>query len=211
MKNIVIIGDSGHSKVIADIVNEHRDMRVYAKLDDKYDSQFIEDGIIKAPISNIESLFNQDAELKVVLGIGMNAIREKIIMTYALSPEVFISLIHPSAVVSPSARLGVGTVVMPNVTINADSIIGDHVILNTGCVVEHDCVVGDFVHISPLAVITGGVHVGEGSHIGAGASVIPGVQIGQWSTVGAGATVITTIGDRVTAVGNPAREIKREG
>lgn len=211
MKKIIIIGDSGHAKVIADIVNDNPDLVVFAKLDDKYDSIFIEDGIIKGPINHVRALINENAELGVVIGIGMNSIRQRIIANYELSSDVFINAIHPSAVISPSARLGIGIVVMPNVTINADSVIGDHVIINSGSVIEHDCIVENYAHVSPLAVLTGGVCVGLGSHIGAGATIIPGVNIGKWTTVGAGTTVISDIEDFVTAVGNPARVIRREG
>lgn len=211
MRKIVIIGDSGHAKVIADIVNANSEQVVYAKLDDKYASVFIEDGIIKGPLDQLSILLEENAELGVIIGIGKNSIRQRIVSMYHLSPDVFCNAIHPSAVISPSVRLGVGICVMPNATVNGDSIIGDHVIVNTGSVIEHDCIVKEYAHVSPLAVLTGGVHVGSGAHIGAGAAIIPGVSIGKWSTVGAGATVISDIADSVTAVGNPARVIKREG
>ena len=49
MKKIVIIGDSGHAKVVADVVNSNDGMMVYAKLDDKYTEIFVEDGLLKGP------------------------------------------------------------------------------------------------------------------------------------------------------------------
>lgn len=209
MKKIIIIGDSGHSKVIADIINACSDQQVYAKLDDKYDCIFSESGIVKGPIRQIIPLLKENNELKVIIGIGMNAIRQQIILDYDLALEVFCNVIHPSAVISPKAYLGTGIVVMPNAVINVDAVIGNHVIINSGSVVEHDCVVEAYAHISPLTVLTGGVHVGVGSHIGAGASVIPGLNIGKWTTIGAGSVVISDIEDHVTAVGNPARVIRK--
>ena len=209
MKKIIIIGDSGHSRVVADMVNANSEQHVYAKLDDKFDSVFVEYGIFKGPIHYIATLLKEDAELKVIMGIGSNVIRQKIILDYGLAPEVFCNVIHPSAVISPNVSLGSGVVVMPNAVINVDSVIGNQVIINSSSVVEHDCIVEDYAHISPLAVLTGGVRVGVGSHIGAGASVIPGLNIGKWTTIGAGSTVITDIEDHVTAVGNPARVIRK--
>ena len=59
-----------------------------------------------------------------------------------------VNLIDPSAIISNSAIIGDGVVVMPNVVVNAKASISDGVILNSGSVVEHECVIGDFVHIS---------------------------------------------------------------
>jgi len=211
VRKIVIIGDSGHAKVITDIVNSNDDMSVFAKLDDKYQEVFVEDDLLKGPVSHLDELIESDSKIQVVIGIGSNTVRKKIVSNLRISSEMYVSVIHSSAIVSPSAELGIGTVVMPGAIINADAKIGDHVIVNSASVVEHDCVVGDFVHMSPLAVLTGGVRIGEGTHIGAGASVIPLKKIGAWSTIGAGAVVVSDIEDRVTVVGSPARVIQREG
>jgi len=211
VRKIVIIGDSGHAKVITDIVNSNDDMSVFAKLDDKYQEVFVEDGLLKGPVSHLDELIESDSKIQVVIGIGSNTVRKKIVSNLRILSEMYVSVIHSSAIVSPSAELGNGTVVMPGAIINADAKIGDHVIVNSASVVEHDCVVGDFVHMSPLAVLTGGVRIGEGTHIGASASVIPLKTIGVWTIVGAGAVVVSDIEDRVTVVGSPARVIQREG
>ena len=68
---------------------------------------------------------------------------------------------------------------------------------------------GDHVHISPGAHLAGNVRVGELSHIGIGASIVQGIRIGKGVIIGAGAAVIDDIPDHVTAVGVPAKVIKR--
>lgn len=210
MKKIVIIGDSGHAKVVADVVNSHENMMVYAKLDDKYQKTFAEDGFLKGPVRHLDKLIKADSDIQVVLGIGSNTIRQKIVSRLGLPDEMYASPIHSTAIISPSAKIGAGTVVMPGAIVNAEATIGDHVIVNSGSVVEHDCVIEDYGHVSPLAVLTGGVYIGEGTHIGAGASVIPSMKIGAWSTVGARAVVVSDIEDNVTVVGAPARVVKKE-
>lgn len=211
MRKVVIIGDSGHAKVVADVVNSNDDMKVYAKLDDKYAEVFVEDGLIKGPVSHLSDLLEVESSLGVIIGIGSNVVRKKIVEKIDLDSKVYVSAIHPLGIVSPSVEVGVGTVVMPGAIVNADTRLGEHSIVNSGSVVEHDCVIDDYVHVSPLAGVTGGVSIGEGTHIGAGASVIPLMNIGQWSTIGAGAVVVSDIKDNVTVVGAPAREIKKEG
>lgn len=211
MRKIAIIGDSGHAKVVADVVNSNEGMSVFARLDDKYQEVFVEDGLLKGPVNHLEKLIGRDSEIRVVIGIGSNTVRKKIVSNLGLNSEMYVHAIHSSAIISPSAEIGIGTVVMPGAIINADATIGDYVIVNSGSVVEHDSVVGDFAHISPLAILTGGTTIGEGTHIGAGTSVIPLKKVGAWSTVGAGAVVVSDIEDNVTVVGAPARVIKREG
>lgn len=208
MKRIVIIGDSGHSKVVADVIQSNDDMIVIGKLDDKYEQVFIEDKIVKGPVNHLQKLMDDEPELGIIFGIGSNLIRKKLVLQFGLSSEMYANAVHASAVVSPSAEIGFGTVVMPGAIINADARIGEHAIVNSGSVIEHDCNLGDFVHISPQAVLSGGVSVGVGTHIGVATSIIPLKKIGAWSILGAGAVVVTDIKDRVTAVGIPAKPIK---
>ncbi len=46
--------------------------------------------------------------------------------------------LHSSAVILTSSKIGVGTVVMPNVVVNSDTKIGKGAILNTASVIEHE-------------------------------------------------------------------------
>jgi acetyltransferase EpsM len=201
----VIIGNGGHSKVVSDIVRSNKENEIVAYLDDKYETVKLQENHLYGPIFTASNMTECFAGLKFIIAIGNNLIRKTIAENLGLPEECYATLIHKSAVVSPRAEIGMGTVIMPNAVINADAKIGRHVIINTGSVVEHDCMVGDFVHVSPHAAITGGVIVEEGAHIGAGAAVIPNITIGEWSVIGAGATVISDIPSYWTAVGTPAR------
>lgn len=209
MKQMILIGDSGHAKVIEDCIHSLSGYEIIAKLDDRYVETNIVESITKGPISIIKDLLSEDS--RIIISIGANKVRENLVDRLNLSLEYFTPIIHSTAIVSESAKIGRGTVIMPGVVVNAGAIIGDHCIINTNSIVEHDCVVGDFAHISPGAVLTGGVTVGEGTQIGAGATVIPGIEIGEWTIVGAGATVISNIDSHVTVVGTPAKVVKREG
>lgn len=208
--NIILIGDSGHAKVITDCVHSIKGFQVVAKLDDKHSEKHFAEGIIKGPLAILQELMIEYSA-KVVIAIGANHLRKKIVDKFNLDDLDFASIVHENAVISDRATINAGTIVMPGVVINADARIGKHVILNTNSVIEHDCTVGDYCHISPGSILTGGVRVGMGSHIGAGSTIIPLKSVGKWSVVGAGSVVISDIEDRVTAVGVPARVIKREG
>ncbi|HZH58312.1 MAG TPA: acetyltransferase [Metabacillus sp.] len=202
--NIVIIGNGGHSKVVRDIILSNQNLHIVGYLDDKFED-LIQDELFYGPISSYQFLIDKFEEIKFIIAIGHNQTRKQIVNKMNLEETLYLSPVHPSAIISPSARIGKGTVVMANTVINADAVIGDHVIVNTGSIIEHDSKVNDFAHVSPNATLTGCVQLGEGVHIGAGAILIPNVEVGDWSTIGAGATVINSIPPNIIAFGTPAK------
>jgi sugar O-acyltransferase (sialic acid O-acetyltransferase NeuD family) len=190
-----LYGASGHGKVIKDIVEAQGDS-VEAFIDDNPN------------LSHYcgKQVFSQAHGLSpMIVSIGINKTRMKIVEKLICQ---FTKAIHPTAIVSPSAQIGEGTVVMPGAIINADAVIGKHCIINTGASVDHECVVGDFCHIAPHASLCGQVHVGAGTLVGVGASVIPCIEIGEWCIIGAGAVVTKPISGYSKAVGVPAKVIK---
>ncbi len=202
MKKIYIYGASGHGKVIADI----------ARACGYEIEAFVDDDPSKNEFGNYPCLrsVEMSKNIAVAIAIGGNKSRKSVFERLKSDGYSLHALIHPSAVVSPSASVGDASVVMPQCVINAGAYIGLGCIINTGAIVEHDCVIGDFVHISPNAALAGGVSVGEMSHIGIGASVIQLIKIGKECTIGAGAAVISDIPDGVTAVGVPAKIINKK-
>ncbi len=118
------------------------------------------------------------------------------------------TLIHPTACVSSSARIGDGVLVMQNVVLNADADVGVGALLNVGCCVAHDCHVGAYSHLAPCTQMGGGSSVGTGVFCGTSAVVLPNVSVGSWSVCGAGAVVTSDIPERSLAIGVPARVVK---
>jgi sugar O-acyltransferase (sialic acid O-acetyltransferase NeuD family) len=192
---MILYGASGHAKVILDILSA---MGITV-------TQLLDDNEAISDLHGIQVVRPYATTEEVIISIGSNAIRKKIAEANSYRYGV---AIHPSAIISPSAKIGEGTVVMQGAIIQADAVIGRHCIVNTASVVEHECVVGDYVHIAPNSSLCGNVSVGEGTWIGAGSTVIPGIEIGEWTVVGAGSTVIRNIESNVVAVGNPCRMIK---
>ena len=203
---VVIIGNGGHSKVIQDMITQINRYEVIAILDDKYEMKKIDNGTIYANLSYFFDLLKYD--VKFVIAIGSNEIRKMIFEKINLSLSRYLTIIHPTAVVSSKAIIGSGTVIMPQAVVNTDTVVGSHCIINSGAIIEHGNVVGNFSHVSPNATLTGNVMIGEGVHIGASATVIPEKRIGNWSVIGAGSTVIQNIPSNSRAVGSPTRLLK---
>lgn len=211
MKDLVIVGSGGHSKVLADIVQRENQYRIIAIVDDKFDEAYMRDHKLHVPFMGAVPVRRTFPEAKWIIAVGTNETRRKIFQRLSFPTSSYATLIDPSAVISPSAKIGFGTVIMPNAVINANAVIGEHAIINSGAVIEHDCIVGHYAHISPQAVLTGGVKIMNGVHVGANASVIPGKIIGQWAVIGAGSTVVKSIPAYITAVGSPAVRKEKGG
>lgn len=194
MATINLFGASGHAKVIMDIIEAQGDSAECLYDDAPHCAKIHGKPVFKTPESNVTG--------SIIISIGNNRIRKLISERYSNN---YAMAVHPKSIVSPSASIGNGSVVMQGAIIQSDAKIGKHCIINTGASIDHECVIDDYVHISPHATLCGNVNVGEGSWIGAGAVVIPGIKIGKWCTIGAGSIVIRDIPDGVTAFGNPCK------
>lgn len=199
-KKVIIIGASGHGKVIADIIHQSGD-KVMGFLDDDPTKKEIH----QIPVlGKIEDTQKYKDDYDFIIGIGNNKIRKEIAES---NPALnYYTAIHPTAVIGEGVRIGNGTAVMAGVVINADAEIKKHCIINTSAVIEHECVIGDYTHVSPQACLCGNVHVGEECHIGAGATVRNNLSICLKCAIGMGAVVVSNIEKEGIYIGNPAKE-----
>ena len=199
--SIVLIGGSGHARVIMDCIRASG-REVFGILDDGLPAGTLVQGV---EVLGRTADHEKYKDHPFLIAIGSNAVRKAIDGKLDVS---WATVVHPRAVVSPWAALGEGTVVMPNAVVNAGASVGRHCIINTGAIAEHDNVLGDFVHLSPNAALGGTVRVGELSHIGIGACVRNNITICGGCTVGAGAAVVCDLTEPGTYVGVPARRMK---
>jgi sugar O-acyltransferase (sialic acid O-acetyltransferase NeuD family) len=198
---LLVLGAGGHAKVVIDTARA-QGWSVYAAVDDN-------PSLWGHPIEGVPVLGSLETAAGwqgwAIIAVGDNRTRYAVSQRYALR---WATLIHPTAWLSPSAKIGEGTLVAAGVVVQPEAQIGRHAILNTACSIDHDCVVGDWVHIAPGARLAGGVHVDEGALVGIGAVVLPNIRIGAWSVVGAGAVVTREVPPHAVVVGVPARLIR---
>jgi sugar O-acyltransferase (sialic acid O-acetyltransferase NeuD family) len=133
--------------------------------------------------------------------------RNKIIADLEIYPEKFARLIHPSARISPFAKIGYNVLIMAGVVITANSFIGNHVCILPNTVVHHDSNVGDYTLIGSNVTIAGNTEIGKYCYIGSGTSVINGITVGDNTLIGLGSNVIKSIKSNSKIVGNPAKQI----
>jgi hypothetical protein len=120
----------------------------------------------------------------------------------------FLSIVDPTAVVSPAAALGSGVFVNAGAVMGAYVEVFDHVFVNRLAGIGHHSILEEFVSIGPGAAIASRVRIGRGTMVGAGASIAPDLTIGSNSLVAVGAVVHKDIPSNVVVAGNPARIVK---
>ena len=133
--------------------------------------------------------------------------REQIIASLGIGADRFATVIHPSAIVSPRAKLGCNVLIMAGAVITSNAVIGDHVCVLPNTVIHHDVIIGAWSLIGSNVTIAGHVTIGNNCYVGSGVSIMNGLHVGNGALVGIGSNVIRDVvaGDKV--VGNPARPI----
>jgi len=211
-RRIVVIGASGHAKVVIDIIEQQGSFKIVGLID-----SFKEPGTrmmgydVIGREDSIAELIATEEITGGIIAIGHNWVRCRIAKGIReLAPDfAFVNAIHPSARIAREVTLGHGVAVMAGVSVNPGTQIGDFCFLNTNSSLDHDNILGEFSCIQPNAATGGNVKIGAFSAISMGANVIHGVTIGSHTVVGAGSAVLSDIPDLVVAYGTPCRVIRR--
>lgn len=202
---LLIIGASGHGKVVADVAFNMKRWNEILFLDDNQELTSVSDYKIIGQSNDVNKYIN---DFDLFVAIGNNKIRQSIFINLESLGASIPILIHPETVIGKNVSLGRGTVVMPGVIINTCTNIGRGCIVNTASTIDHDNEIGDFVHISPGVHLAGTVSIGKASWIGVGSSISNNVNIVANCTIGAGGVVTKDLNEQGTYVGVPVRKLK---
>lgn len=197
MSRLIIIGASGHGKVVAEVARQSGYTDVVF-LDANPEIQKCGDYHVVGSDSMVPQM-----EGDLFVAIGNAKTRREIMEQYKY--RYFPVLKHPASVIASNVTIGAGTVIMPGAVINPGTVIGKGCIVNTSSSVDHDCVVGDYCHISVGVHLAGTVHVGAETWVGIGSVVSNNISICSNCVIGAGAVVVKDITASGTYIGVPAR------
>ena len=120
----------------------------------------------------------------------------------------FVNVIHPTANIAPTAKLGTGIVVGAFTTISINTCVCNDTIIQDHCNVGHDGFVGAGSHLYVGVKLCGRNKVGEQTSVFTGSIIYPDVKIGDGCTVGAGSVVSRKVKDGETVLGNPAKKLE---
>ena len=209
-EKLIILGASGHAKVVIDIVEKQGAARIKLLADDDtelHGNLFYGYRVIGGR-QELQAR-HSGSGMGCLIAIGNNHSRAALALW--LEEHNFMlaaAAVHPAAQIARGVDIAAGSVLMAGCVVNSDTVIGRNVIVNTGAIIDHDCRIGDNSHIAPGAILCGNVTAGRETLVGAGAVIHPNLTLGSNVIVGAGATVLSDVPDGTTVVGTPARIIR---
>jgi sugar O-acyltransferase (sialic acid O-acetyltransferase NeuD family) len=173
---LLIVGAGGHGRSVAEIVAASDAWRFVG---------FVDDTVPRSASAASWPVVGSTSELAAcrsvaqfaIVAIGNNAARERLQQQLVDLGFDIASVIHRSAIVAPSARLGAGCAIMAGAVIGTEATLGDGVIVNSGAVVDHHCHVQDYAHLGTNACMAGGAVLGRGAWMQAGSALGYGVQV----------------------------------
>lgn len=211
MSPLGIFGTSGFAREVADIASELGHRPVFIARDSAEACAGIPaDELI------LETDLDRLATLPVVIGIGENSVREKIVRRHGDRLR-FVNLLHPSASFGRGQRAAIeerrGVIVAAGVRFTNHIEVGHFTVFNLNATIGHDSIIEDFVNVAPGASISGNVHLRTGCWIGTGAAINQGqegrkLEIGAGTVIGSGAVVVRDCEAHAVYVGSPAKRIK---
>ncbi len=211
MGRVLIVGSSGHARVIVDIIERCGLHEIVGLLDDNKPKDAAEIGYpIVGGVSDLPDLVRRLNPQGYFIAVGDNWNRGLVAARVeSLAPGLSaITAIHPGAEIARTASVGQGTAVMAGAIINSGATVGRFCIINTRASVDHDCRVEEFSSIGPGATLAGNVRVGAYSAVCLQACAAEKTSIGSHTVVGAGSVVLHDLPDEVLAYGTPARVIR---
>lgn len=209
MKHLIIIGARGFGREVFYLAQHSKgygeifDIKGY--LDDKNDA--LEGYAGYPPIINSVENYTVEEDDVFVCALGDVYCKKKYVSIIIEKSGEFISLIHESAYILPSARIGNGCLIFHNAQISADVEISDFVTIQPSVFLGHDAKIGKWSHLNTGSICNGFVEIGEMATIHTCAVIAPRKKIGHGCTVGACSFVTRSIKDGITVMGNPARKL----
>ena len=215
MKTLGIFGTSGFAREVDDIADTLGWRTVFIARDAAERDVWAWPGELMLE-QDIGLRSGAAGSMQFIIGIGDNAVRQKVAQRYAGQLE-FINLLHPSASFGRGQRALIesrrGVIVCAGVRMTNNIQVGDFSIFNLNATVGHDAHIDDFVIVSPGVNISGNVHIGTRCWVGTGAAINQGTPqtklvIGPDTMVGSGSVVVRDCAPQAVYVGAPAKRIK---
>lgn len=185
---LLVVGAGGHGRSVAEAAELSARFEVVGFLDDSLPNGEI---VLRVPmLGSVASMAKHRGEVaQAIVAIGNNVVRERLVQQLIESDFELATVVHPQAIVSPSAVLGAGSVVMAGAVVGTEARLGIGSIVNCGAVVDHHAIVEDFGHLGVNASMAGGTSLGRSAWMQAGAALGYGVKIPSRVTLSPGESI----------------------
>lgn len=209
MTKVLVLGASGHAKVVIDILQSMKKFEIIGCLGmpEEVGKEIL--GVKVIGTDEKLSEFPSSSGIQLAMGIGgydSNEYRKKKYFECKEAGYSFVTGVHPSAVLCQGVELGEGTIVCAGVVLNTDVKVGENSIMVTSCVVDHETKIGAHSLIATGCKVGAQSTIASGALVACGASVISRVTVGENALVAAGATVVGDVASGKAVFGTPAKE-----
>lgn len=182
--NLLIIGAGGHGRCCADIAKAMNQFNKISFLDDVAVNTVVNNLSVIGKVDEIPSFY--DEYKNVVVAIGNNSVRRKLMKQCEDIGYKLVNLIHPLSSISSYTTLGKGNVVFPYTTIEANATINDGCILCSGCVINHDAHLESYCLVYANTTIRPNAYIGKETRIGSNCCVCTNITIKDCSDIADG-------------------------
>lgn len=173
---LLVVGAGGHGRSVAESVLLSARFKLAGFVDDSWQTLPVIWGYpLLGGMDSLASL-RPLADVAIV-AIGNNVLRRQLQENLISLGFELATVIHPTALVSPSAVIGSGCAVMAGAIVGTEARLGSGVIVNCGAIVDHHCVVEDYGHLGVNAAMAGGAMLGSAAWMQAGALLGYGVNV----------------------------------
>jgi sugar O-acyltransferase (sialic acid O-acetyltransferase NeuD family) len=160
---------------------------------------------VRGPVEAV--LDHPDALVVITTGRPDNYTSRRLIAErLGLDEERYATIVHPTAAVGTTCRIGRGSVLLAHTALTADVVVGRHVGIMPQVVLPHDVRVGDFATIASGVRAGGACRIADGAYVGAAACLRENVTVGRRAMVGMGSVVLRDVPAERLWIGAPAHD-----
>ncbi|MFA5879710.1 MAG: acetyltransferase [Candidatus Margulisiibacteriota bacterium] len=143
--------------------------------------------------------------------IGFGGTNRKSCLDFMKKYKNFVpfTIIHPSAVIAKSAKIGKGCFIHPNTTISTNANIGNHCVINYNASIGHDSIIFDNVLVQPGARVSGNCKIGRDTLIGSNSFIFQKITIGKGCLIDALTYIHDDLPDEMIVSTRHIKPIKR--
>ena len=202
----VILGAGGHARVVASILTATGRYLFKGFLDRTADTagEDLGEGQVLGSWDDRLAEFGQDPDACAFLAFGDGGERAAMAQRCRDAGLALPALVHPTACIDPTARIGEGSVVCAQAFLGPQAQVGEGVLVNTAASIDHESRIGDYATLSPRVTIAGRTSIGARTFIGIAACVADRLTVGADARIGAGAVVLNDVPGGAFVVGIPA-------
>ncbi|MCL5127253.1 acetyltransferase [Algibacter sp. L4_22] len=214
MKKLIIIGGYGNGTVVQSTVEDINDVKpeweILGFLNDKEKDSINGYPVLGAIDKETVNKYLNDPDVYFFYSLISVKLNHKFLyklQDLEIPTNRFATIIHPTAVVAKTAKIGYGVCIQPFVSVGPNTIIGNYIHIFAQSLIGHGSTLDDYSYVANNACIGADVHLKEGAYLGTNATTLEYVTLGKWSITGIGAVVLKNVEDYAKVVGSPARVI----